>query len=249
MSLLRYRSVGDGPALILLHGFCEAGYIWENIIPFLSNDFTIYCPDLPGHGLTPLSDSINSIRDLGALVNRWVQDESITEATIIGHSMGGYVLLEAIDQQPGLYSKAGLFHSTPLPDSPEKKQNRDKSIKFIQEHGAAPFFDVFIPSLYYREGSWKTRLEQEIRKTSKATLLAYTAWMRDRADNQHVVKEFGRDFLILAGSNDEFIPLGSLKDLQTKIDFQLSVLTGIGHLGMMEDPEASAKIIRDFIVS
>jgi pimeloyl-ACP methyl ester carboxylesterase len=71
--------------------------------------------------------------------------------------------------------------------------------------------------------------------------------MRDRTDNQHVLKEFAEDFLLIAGSRDEFIPVESLRNLQSQHDVQLFVLKDIGHLGMLEAPEASAKIIRNFI--
>ncbi len=247
MSRLRYRSYGSGPALILLHGFCEGGYIWDQMVPLLSNEFTVYCPDLPGHGESPLSEEINSISDIGAIINEWVLEENLYKPAIIGHSMGGYVLLAAIDQQPALYSKAGLFHSTPLADSTEKQKNRNKSIEFILEHGTAPFFDIFIPSLYFREGPWHESLAGRIRKTKKETLLRYTAWMRDRADLQNVLGKLDDEFLILAGQKDEFIPVGSLKELQNHHEFKFQVLNDVGHLGMMEDPKACAAIIRDYL--
>ena len=41
---------GDGPPLLLLHGYPQTGYIWHKIAPLLAKDFTVVVADLRGYG-------------------------------------------------------------------------------------------------------------------------------------------------------------------------------------------------------
>ena len=45
-----YRSGGDGPLLVLLHGITSSSASWEPVLPALAEHFTILAPDLLGHG-------------------------------------------------------------------------------------------------------------------------------------------------------------------------------------------------------
>lgn len=44
------------PALVLVHGLGSAGTIWKSLLPQLSEHFTVYPIDLPGHGVAPLDE-------------------------------------------------------------------------------------------------------------------------------------------------------------------------------------------------
>ena len=47
---LHYLTAGQGPAVILLHGYAETSRMWRPIIPLLAEKFTVIAPDLPGIG-------------------------------------------------------------------------------------------------------------------------------------------------------------------------------------------------------
>ena len=47
---LAYRKIGDGPPLILLHGWPFSGLTFRKLVPYLSKRFTCYVPDIPGAG-------------------------------------------------------------------------------------------------------------------------------------------------------------------------------------------------------
>ena len=58
---IHFTTEGSGPAVVLLHGFLEASWMWENITPHLSKTHKVVCIDLPGHGK---SDCIGYIHSL-----------------------------------------------------------------------------------------------------------------------------------------------------------------------------------------
>src|SRR5690348_8216389 len=47
---LHYLTAGNGPAVILLHGYAETSRMWRPLIPKLSDKFSVVAPDLPGIG-------------------------------------------------------------------------------------------------------------------------------------------------------------------------------------------------------
>jgi len=55
---MAYRMEGSGPALLLLHGIAGSSRTWRDVIPRLTDRFTVIAPDLMGHGLSekPVGD-------------------------------------------------------------------------------------------------------------------------------------------------------------------------------------------------
>ncbi len=54
---LPVRRFGNGPALLLVHGFPLSGFTWRKLLPELSRRYTCYVPDLPGMGESEWSDA------------------------------------------------------------------------------------------------------------------------------------------------------------------------------------------------
>ena len=112
-----YRTVGSGPPVVLIHGMLNSSRHWE---PRRASprrpSYTVIAPDLIGHGdsATPRGDyslgaHATSIRDLLSVLG-------VDRATIVGHSLGGGVAMQFINQFPQrterlvLISSGGLGH-------------------------------------------------------------------------------------------------------------------------------------------
>jgi pimeloyl-ACP methyl ester carboxylesterase len=248
MATLAYREAGSGNPLILLHGFCESEKIWNPLIQELSKYFRLILPDLPGHGQTPLLPQTGSLADIAADIIDLVKELDLVHPVVMGHSMGGYVTLAAVKQQPDLFKAFGLIHSTAFADTKEKKENRNKSIQFIERNGPDAFFDIFVPGLYHKEGPWINEVDAMVRKTPPETLIRFTEMMRDRPDSRSVIKTFKGRILLIGGKMDSFIPWETLEEqASTSNHTELHVIDHVGHLGMYEDPELIAGLIEKFL--
>ena len=89
-----YRTAGDGPPLLLLHGITSNAATWKDVIPSLAEHHTVIAPDLLGHGQSakPLGDYslgayASGVRDLLGLLG-------VESATVVGHSLGGGVAMQ-----------------------------------------------------------------------------------------------------------------------------------------------------------
>jgi pimeloyl-ACP methyl ester carboxylesterase len=250
MSSIHHQELGTGHPLVLIHGFCETHEIWKSVATELSKDFKVYLPDLPGFGKSPLPKTPFTIDEIGSLMVDWLQGQglSLNRTVVVGHSLGGYVAMAmAVKNQKSVLG-LGLFHSTAVADSEEKKANRNKTAEFVKANGVAPFVEVFVPGLFHQKDNPFIQRVTEIALTTPVeTLLSYTLAMRDRPSREEWLKTFEKGFLIVAGENDSIIPLNVLEQqsgLAVKTHFK--TLKNTGHMGMYEATNDTISVLRDF---
>lgn len=242
MTSIHAERHGQGYPLIVLHGFCETSAIWKPMIGHLPDGIEVIAVDLPGFGKSVLPDGKFSIADIGLRLIDWIDAVKIPRSVIVGHSLGGYVGLSMLAQAPDLFSAFVLFQSTALADTPEKRENRNKVIEFVNGNGLEAYIRNFVPSLF------KIRRDEDVDfalkiafQTQKATFISYTEAMRDRPSSELLLAESKVPISIIAGADDPVVPLASARtqaELNPSID--LMVLDGVGHMGMLEARERSA---------
>ena len=89
---ISYSLEGNGPNLLLLHGFGEAGWVWESMARKLADQYTVLVPDLPGSGNSEAIDDM-SIDGLARRMHELMKEIGWEQCVLIGHSMGGYIAL------------------------------------------------------------------------------------------------------------------------------------------------------------
>ena len=89
-----YYEHGEGPAVLLLHGFPDSKYLWRHQIkPIAEAGYRVIAPDLRGYGDAPKPDSVSGyalslvLQDLEGLLD----ELDISQAHIVGHDWGGTV--------------------------------------------------------------------------------------------------------------------------------------------------------------
>jgi N-formylmaleamate deformylase len=107
-SLRYFRSGGDHPALVLVHGFTDNALYYSALAEVLSEDYDVVAYDCRGHGasdraLGSFSDD-DRANDLLGLVGALSLDRPV----VIGHSMGGSTIGRAIVKQPG-FCRGAIF--------------------------------------------------------------------------------------------------------------------------------------------
>ena len=229
--------------LILLHGFCESKDMWVDFEHKLSKQFNVFCLDLPGFGDFHFDISGMEIDEIAQVVQKEINDLSLDDYVIVGHSLGGYVALSLIRQFPAKIKGLGLFHSTAYPDSKERVQKRNDVIKFIDKHGAGVFAKSFIPQLFstsYRESNREDidKLIQIASNCSSTSLMEITKAMQTRKDNTKLLSATEVPILFIAGKQDISVPLkDSVEQIQLPKDSIVQILEDCGHMGMFEQKE------------
>jgi pimeloyl-ACP methyl ester carboxylesterase len=84
---------GQGPPLVLLHGFLDTWRTWELVLPHLERRHDVLAPTLPGHAGGPPVDGPLSAATLADAVERAMDAAGLRTAHVAGNSLGGHVAL------------------------------------------------------------------------------------------------------------------------------------------------------------
>lgn len=246
-----YTLIGNGPAVLLIHGFGEDGRIWESIVPQLQTSYTLVIPHLPGSNKSELLKN-TSIENMADVMFALLEVENLKSIVVLGHSMGGYIALAMAEKHPSLIDKLGLIHSTAFADTPAKIEARRKSIEFIQDRGAKEFLDATISNLFRKDS---TNSQIDILKTranefTNTALIAYYQAMIARLDRSAILSKFEKPILFVAGQYDNAIPIEqSLQQAHLGRIMHFSLLQESGHMGMWEEQEKFLTVISSFLAS
>jgi pimeloyl-ACP methyl ester carboxylesterase len=254
---MSYTKTGAGPAVVLLHGFGEDHHIFNTTIAALEKTNTVYAPDLLGTGMSPINVnapitnfSIEYVADSTAAL---IQHEKIEKCILLGHSMGGYVTVAFAKKYPQYLKAFGLLHSTALPDTPIKIENRTRGISFIQKFGAATFLETTAPNLFgvftqKNHPQLITDFIQSIPVFSNEALTHYYQAMMARPNLTPVLETTPLPVLFILGDQDIPVPLeDTLPQTKMPNTAYLYVLENCGHMGMLEQPANFNNAVLDFL--
>lgn len=239
--------------IILLHGFCESKEIWKDFAPLLQNEFKVYCLDLLGFGTNTTNDTNYSLHQITKDIHQQIENLKLNNYYIIGHSLGGYVALDYAKLYPNKLNGIGLFHSTPFADTPEKKENRTKSIQFVEKYGVPAFIKSFVPSLFYEKHIINFQSEINLimnvgLQTSLASFITTTKIMRERPSSIDFILETNLPVLIIIGAEDTFFNFDDNFQIFNQIkNKKIVVLEKVAHLGMFESTENCIKAIKSYV--
>lgn len=252
---LCYRVAGKGPVVMLLHGFGEDGEIWKEQFSLFPHH-TLLIPDLPGSGSSEAIEDM-SMEGLAAAVKAVLDAEAGEAATmvLIGHSMGGYITLAFAENYKERLRGFGLFHSSGFADSKEKKEIREKAIRFIRGQGAAAFLKTAIPNLYApaskeQHPRWIEEHLSMAYNFSDENLVSYYMAMIQRPDRTAVLRESTVPVLFVLGQHDAAVPLqDGLKQCYLPQIAYIHILEKAGHMGMIEEKNRAAQLMLQFITT
>src|SRR5882672_12290911 len=118
---LHFRSYGQGPQLIILHGLFGSLDNWHAMSERLSSRFQVFAVDQRNHGQSPHSSEMDyklMARDLA----EFMQTHHLAEAHILGHSMGGKTAMQFAFLYPGYVRRLVVVDIAPRAYAPRHKQ-------------------------------------------------------------------------------------------------------------------------------
>lgn len=247
-----FKLSGAGPLVVLIHGFGENATVWENQVHALEG-YQLLIPDLPGSGDSDLTPGLSMENMADVIFEMTKAVNKSGKPVLLGHSMGGYVLMAFMERHPEKAAAIGLIHSTSLADAPERKAKRQEGIRKIQEQGAAIFFEGMIPGLFSEvskianPGMVQAQVQKAAHFSAEASI-AYQTAMMQRPDRQDILKNWGKPVLLILGAEDTTIPLeAGAKNATLAENLSFHVLKSSGHMGMLEEPGTFNQIILDFL--
>src|ERR1700726_2009483 len=106
---VHYLTAGQGPAVILLHGYAETSRMWRPIIPVLATRFTVIAPDLPGIGDSEIPANGLDMKSAATRIHALVLSLGVEKARVVGHDIGLMVAYAYAAQFPAETEKLVLM--------------------------------------------------------------------------------------------------------------------------------------------
>jgi pimeloyl-ACP methyl ester carboxylesterase len=249
---ISYFDKGKGNVVVLLHGYLETKEVWSSFAEKLSKNFRVIALDLPGHGKSDVVAETHTMQLLAQFVNSLLLHLNIETCTLVGHSMGGYVMLAFVDLYPEKVERFVLFHSSVYADTDEKKKNRLREIEFIENGKLELIVNTNLPNTFATENLDKFSNEIDILKQHAKThnpkgVCAILRGMMERPDGQELVKNFAKPMLFIFGEKDNYIPVEVAKKmLMLNPEINVKWLSDSGHMGFVEEQEFSTGFLLNF---
>ncbi len=234
--------------IVFIHGHGLDSSIWNDLYEALSDDYQLIKPDFSA--LT----THNSVEAYAELVYGMLQSAEVEKAILIGHSMGGYIALAFAEHHPNKVNGLVLFNSTVFADDDPRKIKRQVTIGQLQKGGSAAFIAETIPKMFAEstKANWSDEIQKRIEIGNKLPAEALASGMQAiaaRPDRSHVLQQATFPVLIIAGKEDNLIPFEKSEQMADLLNNkgQFVALDKAGHLGMIEQPDASLNLIREFL--
>ena len=259
-SRMRYFVGGEGPPLILVHGLGGAAANWTELAPLLVPNHRLLVPDLPGHGGSEALPAVSGLEPFADRVAALAAREGMLPAPVVGHSLGGAVVLRLALRHPDAVSAVVLAAAAGLSlGSIWGRQLQSVFSTVRPGRLAARWRDRVSRSLLLRRFVFgfvsvadPGSLTNEAVEGFLAAQLLHTdvdsAWQALRADDPRQELEAVRcPVLVLWGAEDVQLPLDDAFEYARRLRAPLRVIPGCGHLLIGERPDACADAIDDFL--
>ena len=252
--LVAFGKSGDGPDLVLAHGWPWSSFAWHRLIPIFSRHFTVHWFDMPGYGRSEMNDQQATSLDVqGAVFAEMLEYWALEKPAVVAHDFGGAVSLRTHLLHEVDYSKLVLMNVVAL--SPWGSAFFDHVGRHIDAFsGLPPHIHRAIVRAYI-EGALVNDLADDDLKSLVAP------WLSDdgqksfynqfaQADDKYTDEIYGLlgamrcPVSILWGEDDPWIPIDRGRTLADNMPgSNFAPIAGAGHLPQLELPEIVAQLI------
>lgn len=243
---------GDGPALLLVHGFPLDHSLWAHQIATLKGWRRI-APDLRGCGGSEASSGSYSMAayadDLVSLLDRL----KVEKAVVAGLSMGGYVAFEMLRRHAGRVHGLILVDTRAEADTVETRASRETLIGVARREGPGAVADRMLPRLLGRTTQrTQPHLVSQVREMagrwSVAGMVGALGAMRDRPDSTPLLPALDVPTLVIVGEEDEVTPPALSRAMTSAIpSAAMTTIAAAGHLSALEAPSAVSRVMAEFL--
>jgi haloacetate dehalogenase len=132
-----YLEAGDGPVVVLLHGFSETSYAWRFQIPELAKKYRVIAPDLRRYGETDKPSSGYDKRTMATDLRELMRALNLSKIALVGHDRGARVATRFAKDHPEAVGRLVVMDNVPtrivgreLDATKAKRRSPRRSIAF-----------------------------------------------------------------------------------------------------------------------
>ncbi len=251
---LSYNDTGQGPAVLLLHGFPLSRNMWNpQEKALVEAGFRFVTPDLRGFGESDAPEGPYSMSLFSDDVVALLDHLKIDRAVIGGMSMGGYILLDLLERYPERVVAAVFITTRSTADSETVKTDRRALLERTKNNGARAMAEIASsillggetlehnPQLVRTVYRWMTATDIRGIEGALYALLS-------RKDYSSLLDAFDLPSLVIGAEQDSAVQPEDIHALAEGLpDSELCMIARAGHMANLEQPEAFNECLLCFL--
>ena len=262
---IHVRSGGSGPAVVLLHGYGETGDMWAPLAVDLARDHTVIVPDLRGLGLSSKPPSGFDKKTQAEDVEGVMKALNVTQADVVAHDIGNMVAFQFAARHPDRVRRMVLIDA-PVPGvGPWEEVLKNPLLWHFRFGGpdmerlVAGRERIYLDRFWNEFSSSPERFSEAARRhyaelyalpgAMHSGFAQFAAFDQDAVDNREFLARGRLKMPILAvGGQKSFGPMMATVMRAAGDDVTEGIVPDSGHWIMEENPRATIKLVRDFLV-
>ena len=226
---VHYEVAGAGPAVVLIHGLSGSGRWWAYNVPALAQHYRVYNVDLVGFGRSRGQRLV--LRQAASWLTEWLKVVGITQAHLVGHSMGGYIATEVAVTAPEAVRRLVLVDALVLPMGPGLVRHALDLARAVR-YMSLNFLPVLVGDALRAGPSTMWQVTREV----------LSADLSERLD------EVQAETLIIWGEKDALLNPELGRELAERLaKARFICVQGAGHNPMWDRPQRFNELLLDFL--
>ena len=254
---IHYASLGEGPLIVMVHGFPDFWYTWRNQMVALAPNYQVVAIDLRGYNLSDKPQGGENyamphlIGDIAAVIKHLGKDKAI----IIGHDWGGAISWQFAIHRPELTERLvilnlphprGMAHE--LAHNPQQQANSAYARNFQQE-GAHTQLSAESLSAWVQDAAARTRYVEAFQRSDFEAMLHYYKQNYPRPPYQEAsgpIIKVQASVLQIHGLQDNYLLPGNLNNTWEWLEKDWTLLT-VPHAGHFVQHDAADLVTRTIV--
>jgi epoxide hydrolase 4 len=257
---IHYAAIGEGPLVVMVHGFPDFWYSWRHQMAALADDYRVVAMDLRGYNQSDRPRGVENyawpflVGDVAAVIAA----EGRESAVVVGHDWGGAIAWSTAMMRPDLVDLLVILNlphpaliAREIANNPRQRENSAYAFQFQQPDAHEALVSEGLASWVTDEAARARYVEAFDRSDFEAMLNYYKA-NYPRPDQAAAPAEYPKvraPVLMFHGLEDEALLPGALNDTWEWVERDLTLVTipGAGHFVQQDAPDIVSTTLRDWL--
>ncbi len=259
---VNYVDIGEGPAILFVHGLGGCWENWLENIPHFSRSHRVVALDLPGFGASPMPKWEISMPAYGRMLAEFCEKLGLDqETTVVGNSMGGFIATELVIEHPDRFSRlvlvsaagitfARMRHEPAAVLSGLTQLARPAMVGLGRQAVSRPRLrQISLQGVVHRPARLRPEILLELARGGLApdgfgdAVVSMAGY-----DAREPLAKIEIPTLIVWGYNDRIVPVRAAFSYRRRIpNSRLEIFDRTGHVPMLERPSRFNRVVEQFL--